>query len=69
MKPFILSQGRLKLSEILFNHIDNIHKIHTDGFLSDIKLDIDLGEDIGELRFDGYRPNVKIFNVNKVIDI
>ena len=61
--------ARLKLSEIIYKHIDNIHKIHTDGFLSDTKLNIVLGDDIGNLRFDGYRENVKIFNVNKIIDI
>ena len=69
MKPFLLSTARLKLSEIIYKHVDNIHKIHTDGFLSDTKLNIVLGDDIGNLRFDGYRENVKIFNVNKIIDI
>ena len=69
MKPFILSSARLKLSSIINPYVDNIQKIHTDGILSDIKLDVVLGDKIGDLRFDGYRENVKIFNVNKVVDI
>ncbi len=70
MKPFLLSNARLKLSELIYNHIDNIHKIHTDGFISSIELSKSLlGDDIGNLRFEGYRKNVKIFNVNKIIDI
>ena len=69
LQPFILSSARLKLSSIINPYVDNIQKIHTDGILSDIKLDVVLGDKIGDLRFDGYRENVKIFNVNKVVDI
>ena len=70
LKPFLLSTARLKLSEIMLNHVENMQKIHTDGFISSIELPKSLlGSNIGDLRFEGYRPNVKIFNVNKVIDI
>ncbi len=69
MKPFLLSSARLKLSSIIHPYVDNIQKIHTDGILSDIKLDVVLGDKIGHLRFEIYRPNVKNFNVNKVVDI
>ena len=69
LKPFLLSQGRLKLSELMHQYVDNIQQCNTDGFISDIQLSIVLGDDIGNLRFDGYRPNVKIYNVNRIIDI
>ncbi len=69
MKPSLLSSARLKLSSIMHAYVDNIVKRHTDGFMSDTKLDIVLGDDIGNIRYDGYRPNVKIINVNKVVDM
>ena len=69
MKPFLLSQGRLKLCELLVNHIENIEQVNTDGFKSSKKLDIECGDGIGELRYEGERKNVKIINLNKVIDV
>jgi len=69
MKPFLLSQGRLKLCELLVNHIENIEQVNTDGFKSSKKLDIECGDGIGELRYEGERQNVKIINLNKVIDV
>ena len=68
LKPFLLSQGRLKLVELLHEYKDNIKQIHTDGFKTDIKINFDLGVEIGELRYEGNR-NVKIINVNKIVDV
>ena len=65
MKPFLLSQGRLKLCELLVNHIENIEQVNTDGFKSSKKLDIECGDGIGELRYEGERKNVKIINLIK----
>ena len=49
MKPSLLSSARLKLSSIMHAYVDNIVKRHTDGFMSDTKLDIVLGDDIGNI--------------------
>ena len=68
IKTFLLSQGRLKIAEILKDHLENIKNLHTDGWKSSKKLDIELGDGIGQVRYEGSR-NVKIIHVNKVVDI
>ena len=69
LKPFILSQCRLKMSMLLIDHVESIEQINTDGFKSHIKLDIECGNGIGDLRYEGKRENVKIVNVNKIVDV
>ena len=69
LKPFILSQCRLKMSMLLIDHVENIEQIHTDGFKTNIKINFDLGDQIGNLRYEGKRENVKIVNVNKIVDV
>ena len=69
IKTFLLSQGRLKLAEILKDHVENVMQIQTDGFKSKIELtDLKLGNGIGDLRYEGKR-NVKIIHVNKIVEI
>ena len=43
-------------------HKNNVHRIHTDGFISDIKLDIKLDENLGGFVFEGYCENCNIIN-------
>lgn len=69
MKSFLLSQGRLKMSQLLVDHVEHVESLNTDGWKSSKKLDIELGNGIGDLRYEGERKNVKILNVHKVIDI
>ena len=69
LKPFILSQCRLKMSMLLIDHVENIEQIHTDGFKTNIKINFDLGDQIGNVRYEGKRENVKIVNVNKIVDV
>jgi len=57
------------LGRMIEPHIDSIHRIHTDGFCSSKELDIKLGNDMGQLRCDGYQRNVAIIHVNKIIDL
>ena len=54
---------------LLVDHIEFIVHLNTDGFKSSIKLDIELGDGIGELRYEGERKNVKIVHINKIVDI
>lgn len=62
LSPFLISRGRFNISNIILPHKENIHRIHTDGFISDSKLDIKLGENIGDLVFEGYCENCNILN-------
>jgi hypothetical protein len=69
LKPFILAFGRQMLGRMIEPHIESIHRCHTDGFSSSKELNIRLGEKMGELRFEGYKKNVAIVHVNKIIDL
>ena len=68
IKSFLLSQGRLILAEILKDQLENLKHVNTDGWKSSKKLDIELGDGIGHVRYEGSR-NVKIIHVNKVVDV
>ena len=58
------------MSSLLVDHIENIEILHTDGFKSKIELtDLKLGDQIGDLRYEGERKNVKIISVNKIVEI
>ena len=68
LSPFILAKGRYIMSELLYEYRDSIKYIRTDGFLSTEPLNnLKLGENIGELRYEGYYNNVEIINLNKII--
>ena len=69
LKPFLLSQGRLKMAQLLVDQLEHIESLNTDGWKSSIKLDIQVGDGIGELRYEGERKNVKIVHINKIVDI
>ena len=70
MKSCLLSQGRLKMSQLLVDHVENIESLNTDGWKSKIELtDLKLGNGLGDLRYEGKRENVKILNVHKIVDI
>jgi hypothetical protein len=64
--PFLLSEGRKKISRIMSPYISDIIRCHTDGLTSRVKLDIKTGDDIGDLKYDYYK-NVKIIHFNNSI--
>ena len=67
LKPFLLSKGRSIISKAIEPYKDHIKRSHTDSMYSDIKLDIETGSNIGELKYTGYCPNAKIRNSKLVI--
>jgi hypothetical protein len=58
--PFILAKGRLLISTIMKPVREHIKKVHTDGFMSDIKLDIPTGDKLGNLVYKGRCPHIDI---------
>lgn len=52
MAPFITSLVRLKMTNTMYPHRDHIHRVHTDGFICDTKLDLDFGTDIGQWKIE-----------------
>ena len=65
MKPFMLAKGREKILNICDKYMDDIVRIHTDGFYVKRKIDdIKLGTELGELKYEGFCP---VYHVNNVI--
>ena len=60
LKPFLIAKGRSVISNLMFSHKEFIKRIHTDGVISSKKLDIKLGDKLGDLVFEGYCENVII---------
>jgi len=64
--PFIIAQGRKHMSNIMFEHKNNILRIQTDGFLINKCIHSNTNVKLGELRWEGYTPNGIITNcINK----
>ncbi len=68
MAPFILAKARSDLSRIVEAHYGNIVRVHTDGFISKNKLEINTGENLGDLKYKGYCNNLLIKNAITIID-
>ena len=65
--PFIVSQGRKHMSNILYPIKENVKRIQTDGFLSTVKLHENKDVKLGELKYEGFTENGIIKNcINKV---
>ncbi|EGG19723.1 hypothetical protein DFA_00301 [Cavenderia fasciculata] len=75
--PFIISRGRSMVGNIMLPHIDNIKRVHTDGFYSVVELsfekngrqnldNVKMGNDIGNISFEGFNQNATIHKLKKV---
>ena len=65
--PFLLSKGRSHMSNIMFENREHIHRIQTDGFLSDKLIHSNIDVKIGELKYEGFTESGIITNcLNKV---
>lgn len=75
--PFLWSRARLMMARILRSFKDNIKRVHTDGFISDIPLkfkkdsqaidSIKIGKELGDLKYEGFCDNCEIKNNVEVI--
>ena len=64
--PFLYAQGRFNLITKLLKYKEHIVYAHTDGFISKVKLDIQCGANLGDLRYEGYIKDVYVINSNDV---
>ena len=65
--PFIMSKGREKIAKIIDKiGNQNIVRCHTDGIISKIYPDIELGENLGDLKFEESSNLINIKNCNSV---
>lgn len=62
IKPFLIAKGRMKIINIILPHIDFVKRVHTDGFITSKRLDIKLGEKLGDLRYEGKCKEINIIN-------
>ena len=61
MKPFILSKGRSKISDIMLPYKDIIVKSHTDSLITtEYPTNIKIGEQMGDLVYEGFCDNIII---------
>jgi len=64
IKPFLLSYGRTKTSNIILTNINNVVRVHTDGYIVKEPItNVKLGDDIGDLKYEG-KGEVNIKNCN-----
>jgi hypothetical protein len=64
--PFLLARGRAILGETLLPNIDHIVRVHTDGFASTKKLQVETGTELNCLKYEG-KQHCRIQNVNKIV--
>jgi hypothetical protein len=69
IKPFILSFGRYNLLKIILPHIDKVIRVHTDSMITTEAISIEIGEELGELKWEGYNPNYKLNKCNDTKDM
>jgi hypothetical protein len=67
--PFILGKGRSMISKLMEPNLDCIMRTHTDSMWSTKKLDISTGLDLGQVKYEGYCPDVKIVNNTNITGI
>jgi hypothetical protein len=60
--PFLTSRGRQEITKYMSSHIGSVRWIHTDGFITSEKLDIETGSTMGQLKYEGKCENVQIIN-------
>jgi hypothetical protein len=64
--PFLIAKGREMINKIMLPNIDHIKRVHTDGIISSIKLDLKVGKQLGDMVYEGYCDECNIENVNNV---
>ena len=64
--PFLMAQARLQISEFLEHNLDDVVYVHTDGFILKKKISkkIELGTNLGDLKFEGVCDDCKVPNCN-----
>jgi hypothetical protein len=67
MGPFLVANGRARISNIIEPYVDKVVRCHTDSMFVNEQIDVKTGTQLGELRYEGYCPNMEVKNMMKVI--
>lgn len=65
IKPFLLAKGRVRIAQLYEDYVDNVKRVHTDGFISDIELPLTMSNKLGEFKLEAV-GNCVIKNCNSV---
>lgn len=64
IKPFLLAQGRYEISKVIEPNLENLVYSHTDSVILKKRIKgIELGTELGDLKFEGRCKNTKIKNI------
>lgn len=58
IKPFILAKGRETIVAYIEKHFDVVKRVHTDSMITTQELNIKLGNDLGDMKYEGYCESV-----------
>jgi hypothetical protein len=67
--PFLISQGRRHMTNIMLEHKDTIMRIQTDGFYTTKLIHTNTNVKMGELKYEGYTPNGHIKNCTNYVKV
>jgi hypothetical protein len=62
--PFLLARGRFLVSKTITPFVEDIVYIHTDGFITKKRPNIQYGTDLGDIRNEGYCMECEVINAN-----
>lgn len=66
--PFLLAKGRVQIVKKYIPALDKVVMAHTDGFILKEKYNFDnMGDGLGQIKYEGFCQNGKVKNVNNVI--
>jgi len=60
--PFVLARGRQIIRKHMKNHMNDVLRCHTDGWITKTKQDIKTGSNMGDIKYVGYCDDVTIEN-------
>lgn len=67
--PFLIGKGKVEISLTYAKYVDNIKRVHTDGFSSDKKLPIKLSTELGGLKLERHYEDVQFTTYMQTIDM
>ena len=62
----LLSKGRYVLYNLIKNVINDIVYYHTDGYIIKNRMDIKIGNNLGDVKYEGCHDKIVIHNLNKI---
>ena len=66
--PFLTSQGRKMMSDLMYDEREYIKRVCTDGFLTTRKIHENVNVEIGCLKYEGYNEDGEIRNCTNKVD-